>query len=123
MSVQGYPRYSPVLGDRGLSRSQLSTLRGRGRGCAKLFPVLGVRLDPELAQARAAGRGEAMTRDQIIERLQRAGVTRLDAHVAHPAFEHFVSQMRDKQYGPDPCLQAWLFFASGWDAVGTEPAP
>ena len=61
-----------------------------------------------------------MTREEIIASLIVASDWKSETLVAHPAFDHFVAQMKERQYGPDPLHSAWTFFAAGWDA---DPEP
>lgn len=56
-----------------------------------------------------------MNESDIIDRLKRTGVKDIGPHVKHAAWPAFVKAMRGKQYGPEPCLDAWCWFASGWD--------
>jgi hypothetical protein len=61
-----------------------------------------------------------MNESDIVDCLKRAGVKKIDTHVKHAAWSAFVRAMRSKQYGPTPCLDAWLWFASGWDECDAQ---
>lgn len=39
---------------------------------------------------------------------------------AHPAWKSFVIEMRDKQYGQEPLMQAWGFYRKGWEDLRKE---
>jgi hypothetical protein len=76
-----------------------------------------------VAEAGRRHDGAAMTRDEIIAKLLHEPTPyQRDTLVAHPAFDPFVAQMAQRQYGEGPLRSAWAFFASGWDAADTGAA-
>jgi len=57
-----------------------------------------------------------MTEKEVKSALKRAGFHEA-LSIKHAAWLPFVRAMKGRQYGSSETLDAWLWFASGWDAV------
>lgn len=56
-----------------------------------------------------------MDEDEIRDKLHASGLRGFG--VAPACFKAFVEEMKGKQYGPEPTLNAWHWFRSGWMAA------
>ena len=61
-----------------------------------------------------------MTREEIVETLSlptsETYPESATLELSGPAFDTFVIEMKDKQYGYEALSSAWNWFFSGWDA-------